>query len=125
MNDEYGNDAVQRLLELLGDRLESYLECDDAALETLAESIEQGGFTPDEVQSAVLVLRSATGSAPGPTQVFTRVAPGRPMLRVASAEERASLGADAWGYLLDLKARGSLDAEQFERVVEILTGSGV
>src|SRR5438034_850709 len=125
MNDEYGNDAVQRLLALLSDRLESYLEGDDDALETLAESIEQGGFTSDEVQAAVLVLRSATTASPGPVQVFTRVPTGRPMLRILSAEERASLTTDAWGYLLDLQTRGSLDAEQFERVVEILTGSGV
>jgi hypothetical protein len=42
-----------------------------------------------------------------------------------SPEESNTLSTEAWGYLLDLKRRGSLDAEQFERVLEMLTGSGV
>jgi uncharacterized protein Smg (DUF494 family) len=52
-------------------------------------------------------------------------APGKHALRVLSAEERQRLSPEAWGYLLDLKRRGSLDSEQFERVLDILTGSGV
>jgi uncharacterized protein Smg (DUF494 family) len=125
MSDRTWNDAVQRLLEMLGDRLESYLEGDDTALETLGESIEQGSFTTDDVQAVILVLRSMTSAMSSSGQVFTEVPPDRDGLRVPSEEERASLGPDAWGYLLDLRRRGSLDPEQFERVVEILTGSGV
>ena len=45
--------------------------------------------------------------------------------RVLSAEEREWLGPDAWGYLLDLRRSGTLDAGQFERVVELLAGSGM
>jgi uncharacterized protein Smg (DUF494 family) len=116
--------AVSRLLQLVAERLESYLEGDETALETLGESIEQGHYTTDEVQGAILLLRSLAGPMPG-SQAFAPHAPGKRALRVPSAEERATLSPDAWGYLIDLRGRGSLDGEQFERVIEILTGSGV
>jgi uncharacterized protein Smg (DUF494 family) len=125
MSDPTGPDAVTRLLNLVADRLESYLDGDETSLETLGESIEEGGFTPDEVQALVMVLRSLTGTALPPAQVFARLSPGKQVLRVASAEERSFLSPDAWGYLLELRGRGSLDGEQFERVIEILNGSGV
>jgi len=44
---------------------------------------------------------------------------------VLSAEERESLSPEAWGYLLALRRRGSLDADQFERVLDRLTSSGI
>ena len=41
-----------------------------------------------------------------------------------SAEERDSLSTEAWGYLIELRSNGTLDADQFERVLEALTASG-
>jgi hypothetical protein len=46
-------------------------------------------------------------------------------MRVLSAEERASLSPEAWGALLALRRRGSLDPAQFERVLGLLGGMGV
>lgn len=123
-NERGWDHTVPRLLELLAERLESYLDGDETALETLGESIEEGHFTAEEVQGAILLLRSLTGPAPA-AQAFTPDPPGKQALRIPSAEERASLSPEAWGYLLGLRSRGSLDSEQFERVIEILTGSGV
>ena len=37
-----------------------------------------------------------------------------------SSEERESLSTEAWGYLLDQQREGTLDAEQFERVLDLL-----
>jgi len=46
---------------------------------------------------------------------------GRDAQRVLSAEERDLLTTEAWGYLLDLRSSGALDADQLERVLEALT----
>jgi uncharacterized protein Smg (DUF494 family) len=46
---------------------------------------------------------------------------GRDAQRVLSAEERDTLTTEAWGYLLDLRSSGALDAGQLERVLETLT----
>ena len=51
-------------------------------------------------------------------------APGRSAERVLSREERESLSPEAWGYLLSLRRGGSLDAGQFERVLDRLTALG-
>jgi uncharacterized protein Smg (DUF494 family) len=125
MMDDRSNDTVLRLLRLLGDRLESFLEGDETALETLGESIEQENLSADELQAAILVLRSLGGSASISAQVAVESSPGKHAQRVLSAEERASLSPEAWGYLLELRSRGSLDAGQFERVLDLLTGCGV
>jgi len=125
MSDRNPNDVVLRLLELLGDRLEGFLEGDDTALETLGESIEQGNFSADDLQAAVLVLRSLGGRGPAALPAAVESPPGRHAQRVPSAQERASLSPEAWGYLIDLRRRGSLDPCQFERVLDILTGCGV
>lgn len=125
MRDDRSNDAVLKLLGLVAERLENYLEGDETALETLGESIEQLDFSADEVQSAILVLRSLGGSLAGPEGPSLEGTPGKDALRVPSAEERESLSPEAWGFLLDLKRRGSLDHEQFERVLDLLTGCGV
>ena len=52
-------------------------------------------------------------------------APGISSQRVLSHQERETLSPEAWGYLLDLKRRGSLDSEQFERVLDRLAASGM
>jgi|RhiMetdeSRZDD1v2_1073273.scaffolds.fasta_scaffold247278_2 uncharacterized protein Smg (DUF494 family) len=125
MRDDRSNDAVLRLLGLVAERLESFLDGDETALETLAESIEQVGFSADELQSAILVLRSLGGTLAGPGAPSLEGVPARDAQRVPSAEERESLSPEAWGFLLDLKRRGSLDHEQFERVLDLVTGCGV
>jgi uncharacterized protein Smg (DUF494 family) len=128
-HDEVG---AARVLRLLARKLEEHLDGDELALETLAEALEEEGVTADDVQTAVLGLRSlaegAIGTSAGepasvpavpfaarPAETFTRAE------RVLSSEERDSLTTEAWGYLLDLRTSGALDAEQFERVLEALT----
>jgi uncharacterized protein Smg (DUF494 family) len=120
---DVNNDAVMRLLRLLGDRLERYLEGDDSALETLVESFEQEGFSADEIQAASAFLLRMVGG--GRSEASVGGTPGKDAQRVLSPEERESLSPEAWGYLIDLKRRGSLSAEQYEQVLDLLVGSGV
>lgn len=131
MLDETHERAVYRLLQLLGERLEGFLEGDETALETLGESIEEGGFSADDLGTAILVLKSFAGARAGAERAGPMLregtpgdSPGKDSLRVPSAEERERMSPEAWGYLLDLRRRGSLDPEQFERVLDILAGSG-
>jgi uncharacterized protein Smg (DUF494 family) len=124
MNDDGINDAVLRLLQMLADRLESYLEGDELAFETLGEALEQAGFGGEELQATALLLRSLSGEPSGAAEPI-EAAPGKDAQRVPSDEERARLSPEAWGYLLALQRRGSLDSEQFERVVDLLVTSGV
>ena len=117
MSDERSGDPVVRLLRLLAERLEDYLEGDELAFETLAERIEEEGCTADDLHAAILALRGLCGEPPlGGGR--SRDAPGGHAQRVPSAEEREILSTEAWGYLLDLRGRGTLNAEQFERVLE-------
>jgi len=126
--------GAARVLRLLAQKLEEYLDGDELALETLAESLEEAGVTPDDVQLAVFGLRGlADASSPGgeiagvgsgravDTSADASRRAGRDAQRVLSAEERDTLTTEAWGYLLDLRASGALDAEQLERVLETLT----
>lgn len=123
MSGRGGTDEVARLLKLLAQKLEEHLEGDELALETLGESLEEGGFTADELLSAILAIRCIAGvSEPAG---WIAGSPGRDAARVLNAEERESLSTEAWGYLLDLRAQGTLDTEQFERVLEVLTASGI
>lgn len=115
-------EGAARVLRLLARKLEDYLEGDDLALETLAEALEQEGATPDEIQAAVIGIRGIAGHLPPGGWVAEL--PGRDVQRVLSAEERGSLTTEAWGYLLDLRASGTLDPDQLERVIEALTVSG-
>ena len=129
-------DGAARVLRLVARKLEEYLDGDDLALETLAEALELEGASPDDVQAAALSIRGlvGTGSAGDGTPAGTPAGslpdgwvagvPGRHAQRVLSAEERESLTTEAWGYLLDLRSSGALDADQFERVLETLTSFG-
>ena len=123
MTDDHSHEAVQRLLRLLGERLQSYLEGDDLAFETLGEALEQERFAPEEMHAALLVLQTLTVSG-GASEATVEGTPGKHAQRIWSDEERESLTPEAWGLLLDLRRRGSLDAEQFERVLDVLTSSG-
>jgi uncharacterized protein Smg (DUF494 family) len=120
MNDEPSHEAVRRLLRLLADRLAGYLEGDELAFETLGEALEEQRCTSEEIQAAVLVIRSLIGAAASESEATVEGIPGKHAQRVWSHEERASLTPESWGLLLDLKRRGSLDAEQFERVLDVL-----
>ncbi len=124
MNGDRRDDALPRLLRLMAERLESFLDGDEDALEGLGEAIERGEYTADDLQTAVLVLRSLANARPG-TEPVVETEPGKFAQRVLSAEEREFLSPEAWGYLLDLKRRGSLDDRQVERVLEILSGSNL
>ncbi len=123
MSERGGTEPVARLLALLAAKLEEHLEGDDLALETLGEAMEEGGFTSEDLASAILAIRCLAGG--GEPAAWIAGAPGRHAARVLNAEERESLSTEAWGYLLDLRLQGTLDSEQFERVIEMLTTSGV
>lgn len=115
-------DGATRVLRLVARKLEEYLEGDDLALETLGEALEQENASPEDIQAAIMGIRGLAGvAAPGG---WIAGFPGRHAQRVLSAEERDSLTTEAWGYLLELRSSGTLDADQFERVLEALTSFG-
>jgi uncharacterized protein Smg (DUF494 family) len=124
MTESMSTGRVLRALRLLADQLESYLEGDELAFETLGERFEEAGLGGDELHSALLVLRNLSGEPQG-AWPEAATAPGRSAQRVLSPEERATLSPEAWGFLLALRGRGSLDAAQFERVLDRLSGIGV
>ena len=120
LHDEAG---AARVLRLLARKLEEYLDGDEMAFETLAEALEEAGVTLDDMQLAVLGLRGIAGTpvtGRAPEETASLPLP-REVSRVLSAEERDVLTTEAWGYLLDLRASGALDAHQLERVLEALT----
>ena len=110
---------------MISEHLEDFLEGDELALERLGAALEQGDFGGETLQAAVLALRGLASERVGGAVVAVDQAPGLSSQRVLSQEERESLSPEAWGYLLDLKRRGSLDPEQFERVLDRLSASGV
>ena len=115
--------GAARVLRLLAHKLEEYLDGDEMALETLAEALEEAEVTPDDVQMVVLGLRGLASSAVAgrePAETASLPLP-RGVQRVLSTEERGVLTTEAWGYLLDLRSSGALDAHQLERVLEALT----
>ena len=115
-------DGTSRILRLVARKLEEYLDGDELAFETLGEALEQENASPDDLQAAIMGIRGLAGvAAPGG---WIAGFPGRHMHRVLSAEERDSLTTEAWGYLIELRASGTLDADQFERVLEALTAFG-
>jgi hypothetical protein len=127
MNDERASDRVRRVLALLAGHLERHAAGDALALEALAAELQDPELTTDDLQAAAWVLQSlehvAWGGVPAATDLLAPGACGPPVERVPSSEERESLGPEAWGYLLDLRRQGALDAAQFERVVDLLAGS--
>ncbi len=122
-------DGAARLLRLLAERLEAYHEGEELAFETLGEVMEEDGYSPDEIETAVLALRGAAAAADaergGRASATLDRPPGRQAQRVWSKEERETLSPEAWGFLIELRRRGSLDDGQFERVLDFLTGCGV
>ena len=125
MSEKRTDDAVGRILRLFAERHESYLDGDELAFETLGECIEEGQFSADDVQSALWVLRGLGNESAAGGEATVENAPGKHAQRVLSAEERESVSPEAWGYLIDLNRRGALDSVQYERVLDLLVGSGV
>jgi hypothetical protein len=128
VNDERSTERVRRVLALLSEHLERHLEGDVMALEEMGEALQDRDIATDDLLAATWVLRSLERvpwhGVPAAADLLS--AGGGPSAgRVASAEERESLGPEAWGYLLGLRRRGMLDAAQFERVVDILAGTGL
>ncbi len=115
--------AAFAVLRRIADRLEAWIDGDELAFETLGEHLEELRLTDDELRDAVIALRSLTdeGEIPG---LEGEAAPGRDSQRVLSTEERAALTPEAWGFLLALRRRGSLDPAQFEQVLDQLHGLG-
>lgn len=125
MNDDREPVALKRLLSLMAEHLEEYLEGDDLALERLGTALDQTDSEGEALQAAILALRGLAAEGVGDPVAAVEDPPGGSTHRVLSREERESLSPEAWGYLLDLRRRGSLDSGQFERVIDRLSASGV
>jgi uncharacterized protein Smg (DUF494 family) len=128
MSGTQGGDGVLRAIRLLAEQIEAYLEGDELAFEVLGERFEEADLSGDDLQGALLLLRSVNTETPAPdfgAGLAGSATPGLAAHRVLSSEERATLSPEAWGFLLDLRRRGSLDAAQFERVLEQLNGTGI
>jgi len=123
MNDDRTQESMQRVLRILADRLEAYLDGDDLAFETIGEALEQARASAEELHAVLLVLRSLTGAFATISSASVEASAGKHAHRVWSDEERDSVTPEAWGFLLDLRRRGSLDAVQFERVLDVLTSA--
>ena len=117
-------DPAQRLCALLARHLQAYLDGDAFALDHLADAIDEAGLGADEIESAVLALRMLAGDGPAAFETPGAM-PASGSHRVPSPEERDSLSPEAWGCLLDLRRRGTLDSAQFERVLDRLAALGV
>jgi uncharacterized protein Smg (DUF494 family) len=130
VSDGRSADRVRRVLALLANHLERYVEGDALALDALGAALQDPAFDADDLVDAAWVLRSlehvAGNGVPAAPDLLSgdALAHGALAQRVPSAEERESLGPEAWGYLLGLRQRGTLDAGQLERVLELLSGSG-
>ena len=124
MSDGVTYEAALRVVRLLADALERYAEGDDLSLETLGEGLEHCGAGPDEIEAAVLLLRSLCGCI-GSGAGQSLAAPAPAANRVPSDEERALMTPEAWGFLLALRGRKSLDPGQFEQVIDMVVGTGV
>ena len=117
-------EAALRALRIIADRLEAWIEGDELAFETLGEQLDEARLVDDELRDVVLALRSLTESDEVPG-LDGDARPGRDSQRVLSSEERASLSPEAWGFLLALRRRGSLDPAQFEQVLDQIHGLGL
>jgi uncharacterized protein Smg (DUF494 family) len=114
-------ESVRRIFKVLAQHLDAYVEGDDGALERLEEALFEGGFGADELLVAALALRlwgeeHGVGAA--------AALPAKAAHRVPSSEEREWVSPEAWGYLLDLWQRGSLNGRQFEDVLARMMTSG-
>jgi len=124
MSEIRDGESALRALRTIADQLEAYLEGDELAFETLGERFEEVGVSGEHLQEALLALRSLSGEGEI-LGLDGATLPARDSQRVLSSEERATLSPEAWGFLLDLKRRGSLDPGQFEQVLDQLSAVGI
>ena len=131
MSDERRTVRVRQVLALMAEHLERCAAGDALALDAMVAALHSLDFTADDLIATAWVLRSleytswnGVSAAPDLLSADATAPTGR-IQRVLSAEERESLGPDAWGYLLGLRGSGTLDAGQFERVLDLLAGSGM
>ena len=122
MNDDNSQQRAARIVKLMAERLEAYLAGDDLAFEALGERLDEEASSLDDLQAAAWMLRSL--AEPAMAAIELEGTPGENALRILSPEERAIMSPEAWGYLLELRRRGSLDARQIERVLDRVTESG-
>jgi uncharacterized protein Smg (DUF494 family) len=122
VNEEDTQQRAVRVLRRLAERLEAYLAGDDMVFDTLGERLDEEGFGPDDLDAAIWMLRGL--GEPGVAAIELDGVPGSHAQRILSSEERAAVSPEAWGYLLELRRRGSLDASQIERVLDRVTESG-
>jgi len=121
MTDKTSVRGALEVLRRMADRLESYLEGDPGAFESLGETLDQGDFSAGEIEAALMVLRSLHGGF-GSVSALNTEDPGRDAQRVQSPEEHEWLSPEAWAYLMGLRRRGALSSEQFEQVMGRLSG---
>jgi hypothetical protein len=115
--------ALHELFRLLAERLESLLEGEELALDDLGEELS-ARFGAEDLQAAVLVLRSLVIEIPGTEESQLDPPPAGAAPRVPSAEELELVTPEAWDALALLKHDGTLDAAQFERVMGALGALG-
>jgi uncharacterized protein Smg (DUF494 family) len=120
-----GGAIVIRALRILADHLDGWTDGDERAFETLGAALDHAGISADDLQAVACVLRGLTAGAVDEDGDDLDPAPARQSHRVLSSEERAILSPEAWGYLLWLRRQGSLDAGQCERVLDLVSESGV
>jgi hypothetical protein len=58
-------EPVQDVLQVIAEHLESWLEGDELALESLGEALQERGATADQIHAAILALRSLAGAGAG------------------------------------------------------------
>ncbi len=113
---------VRRILRMLAEHLDDYLSGDEFAWENLGERLAESGVSAEELQAVLLTLRAF--SIPEEV-VAVEAPPGKAAQRILSAEERENVSPEAWGFLLDLRERGALNAGQFELALDRLASSGM
>ena len=118
----HDGDSVTRLFRLLAHRLERHVDGDETALENLGETFELEGLSLDDIQAAAeMLVRFGAG---GRGEAAVADPPGERAQRILSHEESESLTTEAWGFLIDLRRRGTLNAEQIEQVLDLIVESG-
>src|SRR3989442_12120833 len=91
MNEDHRMEPVQKLLHLIAEHLERWLEGDELALEVLGEAISESGVTEDHLQAAVLMLRSLAGAPVSGGLAALADPPGRRARRVVKVQGREAL----------------------------------